>query len=243
MYGSFSQQAQETWDFVRCQRSNGTFYGTRGQCRKGTRVESAGNKEQGQFLGGGLEGKVYDIGRGRVLKVAKESDPNLEAQKIASQEGIAPRILAAGTMKKDPSQRKYQIIDRVQAEVIPGIGQPGRSSVPLEELEPDQIRREKQAYLAALKLNSLGVEHGDIHGGNLQWDTERNRPVLLDFDNASVNRKGARKEAQSLLSSIGIRLEEAGYYDEADSFYLLSQSKSRNFYEQAQRTIEENFPE
>lgn len=243
MYGSFSQLAQETWDYVRCQRANGTYYGTRGQCRKGSEVAPAPKKQQGEFLGGGLEGRVYDIGRGRVLKVAKESDPNFEAQKIASQEGLAPRILAAGTMKKDPSQRKYQIIDRVQAEEIPGIGQPGRPSVPLEELEPDQIRREKQAYLASLKLNSLGVEHGDIHGGNLQWDTEKNRPVLLDFDNASINKKGAKKEAQNLLSSIGIRLEEAGYYDEADSFYSLAQSKGGNFYERAQRLLQEDFPE
>jgi predicted Ser/Thr protein kinase len=242
MYGNFSQQALEIWDYVRCQRPNGTHYGTRGKCRKGTEVAPSSKKAEGKFLGGGLEGKVYDIGRGRVLKVTKEDDPNLEAQRIASQEGLAPRTLAAGAMKKDPSQRKYQIIDRVQAEAIPGIGQPGRPSTPLEELEPEQIRKEKLAYQAALKLNAMGVEHGDLHGGNLMWDTERNRPVMLDFDNASIDKKAARREAQSLLSSIGIRLEEAGYYDEADSFYELSQSSSRNFYDKAQRLLEEEFP-
>lgn len=243
MYGSLSPESLKVLDFVRCQRSDGSHYGTGGRCRKGKEVASAPKKQQGKFLGGGLEGKVYDIGRGRVLKVAKESDPNFEAQRIASQEGLAPRILAAGTMKKDSSQRKYQIIDRVQAEVIPGIGQPGRPSVPLDELEPEQIRKEKQAYLAALKLNSLGVEHGDIHGGNLMWDSERGKPVLLDFDNARVNKKGAKQEAQGLLASIGIRLEEAGYYDEADSFYSLSQSKGGNFFERAQKLLQEEFPD
>ena len=38
MYGSFNESAQEVWDFVRCQRPNGTFYGTRGKCRSGTEV-------------------------------------------------------------------------------------------------------------------------------------------------------------------------------------------------------------
>lgn len=41
-YGSFNEEAQAVWDFVRCQRADGTFYGTRGKCRKGN---EAGDKE------------------------------------------------------------------------------------------------------------------------------------------------------------------------------------------------------
>lgn len=223
MYGSFSQSALELWDFVRCQRPDGTFYGTRGKCRKGS---EASPKEKGKFLGGGLEGKVYGIGRGRVLKVADGSDPNLEAQKIASDAGLAPRILAAGTMKKDPKQRKYQIIDQVQTEDIPGIGQPGRASAPLEELSERDMIREKKAYLAALELNARGVEHGDLHGGNLKWNSAEDKPVLLDFDNAIIDKKKAKAEAQSLLNSIGIRLEESGYYDEADEVFRLLRAEA-----------------
>ena len=43
MYGSFNEDAQQVWDFVRCQRPNGTFYGTSGKCRKGS---EAGAKEK-----------------------------------------------------------------------------------------------------------------------------------------------------------------------------------------------------
>lgn len=182
MYGSFSQSAQELWEFTRCQRTNGTHYGTAGKCRKGSEAEPKG-KLQGEFLGGGLEGRVYDVGRGRVLKVSA-SEGQREAQKVAAEAGLAPKILATGPIKKDPTGRKYQIIEKVKAEEIPGFGQPGRPSVPLEELSHSEIKKEKEAYLATLKLNSLGVAHGDIHGGNLQWDSERNRPVILDFDNA-----------------------------------------------------------
>ena len=43
MYGSFNEDAQQAWDFARCQRPNGTFYGTRGKCRSGDEV---GAKEE-----------------------------------------------------------------------------------------------------------------------------------------------------------------------------------------------------
>lgn len=36
----------ETYDFTRCMRANGTFYGTAGQCRKGSEVEPAPKKTE-----------------------------------------------------------------------------------------------------------------------------------------------------------------------------------------------------
>jgi hypothetical protein len=41
MYGSFDASAQQVWDFVRCQRPDGSYYGTSGKCRKGTEVSPA----------------------------------------------------------------------------------------------------------------------------------------------------------------------------------------------------------
>jgi hypothetical protein len=38
MYGSFNEEANEVWDFVRCQRPDGSYYGTAGKCRSGTEV-------------------------------------------------------------------------------------------------------------------------------------------------------------------------------------------------------------
>lgn len=35
---TFNGDAMALWDFTRCQRADGSFYGTRGQCRKGTEV-------------------------------------------------------------------------------------------------------------------------------------------------------------------------------------------------------------
>jgi hypothetical protein len=35
-YGSYNEDAMEVWDFARCVRPDGTAYGTKGKCRKGT---------------------------------------------------------------------------------------------------------------------------------------------------------------------------------------------------------------
>jgi hypothetical protein len=42
-FESFSESAQDALDFARCQRPDGSFYGTGGQCRKGS---PAGAKEK-----------------------------------------------------------------------------------------------------------------------------------------------------------------------------------------------------
>jgi len=39
-YESFSESAQDALDFARCQRPDGSFYGTSGQCRKGSPAEA-----------------------------------------------------------------------------------------------------------------------------------------------------------------------------------------------------------
>lgn len=37
-YGGFDERAQVVWDFARCQRADGSFYGTSGKCRQGKEV-------------------------------------------------------------------------------------------------------------------------------------------------------------------------------------------------------------
>ena len=44
MIGHYNEKAQELWDFARCVRPDGTAYGSRGKCRKGT--EEAKTKEK-----------------------------------------------------------------------------------------------------------------------------------------------------------------------------------------------------
>ena len=47
MYGSLSPESLKVLDFVRCQRPDGSYYGSRGKCRKGT---ESGAKEESRSL-------------------------------------------------------------------------------------------------------------------------------------------------------------------------------------------------
>jgi len=44
-FQSFSEEALEALDFARCQRPDGSYYGTAGQCRKGALVDPREKKE------------------------------------------------------------------------------------------------------------------------------------------------------------------------------------------------------
>jgi len=236
MYGSFSPEALQFWDFVRCQRPNGTFYGTSGRCKSGVQVSSKPQKLSGSLLGAGKESKVYDIGRDRALKVSTANYESLETHQIASQLGVAPRLYAHGKMRDG---RNFQIVEKVKTSDIHGLGQPGSRAKEIEDLDENQLFREKEAYKASLKLNAGGVAHGDLHGGNIKWDENNQKAILLDFDNATKSWKDARAEAASTLNTIGIRLENSGYYDEADEVYSKSSIISRISSIKMSKAIEE----
>lgn len=163
---------------------------------------------------------------------------------------MAPRLHAAGTMKDG---RGFQVMERIQTKDLEGLPHPGTknsSGKEIEKLDSDQLYREKEAYKASLLLNQRGVSHEDLHGGNLKWDESKNRPVIMDFDNSRVDRKAAKAEASSTLNSIGIRLENAGYYDEADKFYRLgtkvgksSDKTTDNLLKVARDLVDSDFPE
>jgi predicted Ser/Thr protein kinase len=221
MYGSFSEKAQEIWDFVRCMRPDGSYYGTAGTCKKGSLAPPSDSRVSGKYLGGGKEGKVYDIDRSRVLKSGRYEEEGAQAHAIAARAGLAPRLYAAGITK---SGKGFQVMERVAASDIEGLPHPGTKNSKgkeIEELDSGQLFKEREAYKASLTLNRSGVSHEDLHGGNLKWDDAKGKPVIMDFDNAVINNKAARAEASSTLSSIGIRLENSGYYDEADKFYRM----------------------
>lgn len=234
----------EFYEYTRCQRPDGTYYGTLGQCKKGSEVGA----RRGEYAGGGLEGKLYDIGKGKVLKVGKYGEEATQAHSIAASLGLSPRLYASGISKKG---KGFQVMDMVKLNDIEGLPHPGRSNKgkEIEEMSPDQLRKEKEAYKASLLLNSKGVSHEDLHGGNLKWDQARNKPVILDFDNARVNAKAAKDEASLTLNSIGIRLEQAGFYDEADKFYSISSKVGKSspkafagLIEKAKDLVDEEFP-
>ena len=49
MFGNFSEEALEVWEFARCQREDGTYYGSRGKCKKGKEVAAEEEEESSGF--------------------------------------------------------------------------------------------------------------------------------------------------------------------------------------------------
>jgi hypothetical protein len=46
-YGTFNEEALAVWDFARCQRPDGSIYGTKGKCRKGTEIGAEPEESKG----------------------------------------------------------------------------------------------------------------------------------------------------------------------------------------------------
>jgi hypothetical protein len=78
MFGSFPPEVEEQFkadylDFARCQRPNGTFYGTRGTCKRGT---PAGDKELAKGKSGPAQ-SVDDV-VGGIKKMSASDIDNLQ---------------------------------------------------------------------------------------------------------------------------------------------------------------------
>ena len=99
-YPSIGNFTEQHFDFARCQRADGSYYGTGGTCRMGT---DAGAKEK-QASGGGAKG-------GSAGKVKDQKDPRAAAA-AAKREIVAKEVKpardaakAAGAREKDLNQQ------------------------------------------------------------------------------------------------------------------------------------------
>lgn len=70
-------------DFTRCQRADGSHYGTGGQCRKGREVDPLSEAlKGGKLIGEGGYGEVYDVGNGIVVKVGAVNRNEVKAHRV-----------------------------------------------------------------------------------------------------------------------------------------------------------------
>jgi len=107
-YGNFDQHAQGVWDFVRCQRSDGSYYGTTGKCRKGSEV-SAKQKEALAKL------------KPEQLKQLEKSPKLSSIQKKAVKEEIVKHSGVGGAKDKDgeeDAKAKYSSLAKQSQEAM-----------------------------------------------------------------------------------------------------------------------------
>ena len=100
-YENFSEEALEALDFARCQRPDGSFYGTGGTCRKGS---PTGAKEKEAPKGRKSSGKVSDADAKKLsASLTKQIG---EAAKAGDQKKVDNLMLAKSTVDQQIKARK-----------------------------------------------------------------------------------------------------------------------------------------
>ena len=137
MYGDFNEEAQAVWDFARCQRTDGSFYGTRGKCKQGKEV---GEKEE----------EAPEEIKGYKPKEAPEARKGLR--------GLKDRILG-GRGKKDlnslvPNKEEvYKIRDEYKAMLLSRMTS-GLDKKTIERLNQSIERADKNANLEVARIST-----------------------------------------------------------------------------------------
>jgi hypothetical protein len=108
----------ETYDFGRCMRSDGTFYGTRGKCKKGTEAGEKTRDESsrkarlmGEELRKGLEG-LKDKGLATQAKMIREAKARANARYEKGEDvpplPTAPPLQGAKRLKRELKLRREE---------------------------------------------------------------------------------------------------------------------------------------
>ena len=146
-----------------------------------------------KYIGGGMNGNVYNIGNNRILKhitgKGRHSRGILESryQKIAGNAGLAPKILEIYN-ENNTSEGGFFIMQKLPPNTITAHEYDKRLK---------QIRKspngQRQALVAKAfhNLHTLGISHGNAHAGNIMFTIDPNtlkikKVWIIDFGRSSV---------------------------------------------------------
>lgn len=224
MYGSFDDKALDAWDFARCQRKDGTYYGTSGKCRKGSEVGAKEVKE--------AQPKTR---RGR--KALEQATPE-QLQKLAASPKVTPAqkaVLeqAAEKKKKEapaapPEPKGYKPKEREERKGLRGLKDrllSGAGKKELDSLVPskEEIYKARDGYKGII---------GDrlARGGGSPEDRERLFKSLERADknaDLEVARMGTNKKfAQDLKANLPPKVKAT--VDKDNGEIILSQKVGKN---------------
>ena len=179
----------ELYNFVRCQRADGTFYGTSGQCRKGTPAEPKERKEKKakkslreRFeetggVNGGAYGDVAITKEGTVIKKGRLGQDEIKVQEEMAKAGLAPKVLDSEWTAKKPDNAgpRMGIMEMELAK--------GSSYEEIQgSLNDKQKAQAADEYLRIQgEMHKRGIAHGDFHEQNFFFDPETGKGAAIDF--------------------------------------------------------------
>lgn len=191
-------------NFTRCQRADGTFYGTSGQCRKGREVDAKVEKLLGGLnlgdgspkrgarkVGEGGYGNAYDLGNGVIIKKGEFNRNEVDAMVALKHiEGI-PKLLGFKYKVQNDSSMPLKP-DEMRQGIIAMSKVPGKT---IHQLGSKKVQNEAwQRTLSLLKkIHEAGFVHGDMHEGNAMYDRKSKKVSIIDFGFAEKITKSNRK--------------------------------------------------
>jgi hypothetical protein len=208
MYGSIRSNTvelvQEYLDYTRCERADGTTYGTRGKCRKGTEIVHESRRAKGQSLEG--QDLDYEKLRSRAREWVKENGlgdpedvlPGHDEVHILTRDYIGKTGKALGSLMGESSSGGPTNIEEVLVEAFESLSR-GKKGNNTELFE----RSIQETFQLSRGLGVLPENH--LYNRNRQRAIDVSVRYLTaisrrpDFEQFILTVKTARRKAREAL--------------------------------------------
>jgi serine/threonine protein kinase len=193
-------------DFTRCERLDGTHYGTAGRCRKGVEVGQENEKrsiqkafDEGEAFGKGDMGEVR-LNAGpppTVIKKGKIGQHEAEALTRLSGTGLAPSLVSVTPLTNE------KLVNRIifGGHVTSGDGMIQMKEAKGKPLSSQSLSKEQKVeqidsmMRARARMHLAGIAHNDTHDGNVFYDPKTKRTMFVDFGLSQIGSRHALVEA------------------------------------------------
>ena len=210
----------ELYEFARCQRADGSYYGTGGQCRKGAPAEpkekttkksvppamkkelSALSKgdagalgkrfnDSKKEIGEGAYGAVKETPEGTIIKKGMIGPVEAKVQQRLSDVDGVPKLLDVAYTSKPFEDRNADRMGIIEMEKARG-----KPLGAYKDLSNEEKGKVIDEYIRVRKdMHQRGVAHNDFHDNNFFYDRETGKGGAIDFGLSQLSRKGALREA------------------------------------------------
>lgn len=166
----------ETYDFARCMRPDGTFYGTRGKCRQGSEAGPAEKKEGTSARGAGEGAAAARAGGAQATAGRRGRNPEMKAKDNELRSEITSRMVQQKERKaeldrlerafkvqekktkEDSSRENKDLLRRVRTALIQQVRLYDKGQREIERMAAERLRIQKKMQRARMSPAQLAAE-------------------------------------------------------------------------------------
>ncbi len=178
-FESFGEEAQQTLDFTRCQRSDGSYYGTGGQCRKGAPVA---DKE-----------KNLKVKQSAMMKAEKKATAAMQAHRADPENQAKKDTFRVATMDarnaKDARDIAAKALDKAKKAEAPSARTQNRLEVERAKEREAKMNKDKEKRDASKDLKNRRGETVGTSPRNMMIDNRDAMQKRLDGSTNESERK------------------------------------------------------